>query len=296
VFANTVSQEALQRLLPQEVPVAAPRHHHRPYPWGEVLLHPLAVGAAGLPWSVFAVVTLWPGFARLWDERGRRLLQALHCWAWPSLLFWSVIPEHALRHSFPLCPGVAGLAALVWIAWLTGRLRWPLRRVKPASLLLGMIAAWLVVKAAVVVLWVPERDGQTHYLPAFIRAPRGARDPLGKGRQIAALVPPGEPLYLFRLKDEGIMFYYSRSHPASEADRVVRRLGGAEALRSRTEPVYCMVTAEEWRRWDPRRAGEVLLRLPDQQGDGVLLLRLPPDAPPGPRDRGRGTQDEGPAS
>ena len=29
-----------------------------------------------LPWSAFALLALRPGFVRLWDERGRRLLQA----------------------------------------------------------------------------------------------------------------------------------------------------------------------------------------------------------------------------
>src|SRR5262249_33238734 len=54
-FFNTVSQEALQRLLPHEVPVAAPRHHHRPYPWAETLGHPFVVFASTLPWSLFAL-------------------------------------------------------------------------------------------------------------------------------------------------------------------------------------------------------------------------------------------------
>ena len=59
-------------------------------------------------------------------QPGRRLLQALHCWVWPNLLFWSVVPGHHFRHGLPLQPGLAGLAAMAWIALLTGRLRWPL--------------------------------------------------------------------------------------------------------------------------------------------------------------------------
>jgi len=111
-FADTVSREALQRLSPEHHLEAqramAPGHEPSLYPWAEVLAHPFLVLAANLPWSAFALLTLWPGFARLWDERGRRLLQALHCWTWPNLLFWSIIPEHAPRHSFPLFPAIAG--------------------------------------------------------------------------------------------------------------------------------------------------------------------------------------------
>src|SRR5207237_10578180 len=113
-FYSTVSREALMRLLPSR--------HYRPYPWHETLAHPFKVLGESLPWSVFALLTLRPGFARLWDERARRLLQALHCWVWPNLFFWTIIPEHAPRHSFPLFPGIAGLAAMVWIAWLRGGL------------------------------------------------------------------------------------------------------------------------------------------------------------------------------
>jgi hypothetical protein len=93
-----------------------PDHVPGVYPFGESLLHPLKVWATALPGSLFALVALWPGFAGVWDERGRRLLQEMHCWVWPSLLFWSVVPEHAIRHSGPLFPGIAGLAALAWVA------------------------------------------------------------------------------------------------------------------------------------------------------------------------------------
>src|SRR5207237_1282023 len=77
-----------------------------------------------------ALLTLRPGFSRLWDERTRRLLRLLHCWTWANLLFWTIVPGHRPRHGLPLQPGLAGLAALVWIAWLSGRLRWPVPRVR----------------------------------------------------------------------------------------------------------------------------------------------------------------------
>jgi 4-amino-4-deoxy-L-arabinose transferase-like glycosyltransferase len=274
-FFNTVSQEALQRLLPREIPVAAPRHHHRPYPWAETLAHPFVVFASTLPWSFFAVAALRPGFAGIWDERGRRLLQALHCWTWPSLVFWSVVPEHAPRHSFPLFPGLAGLAALAWIAWLTGRLRWPLPRVAPGRLFVGLLLAWLVVKVGFVHAWTPIRDGRANaLLTACGLPPKPTRDPRGKAEQIAALVPADQPLYLFRLKDEGIMFCYGRCHADGQPERVARRLSGPEGLPCTAELVYCIVTDAEWAAWDERRPAEVLLRLADQQGDPIVLVAV----------------------
>jgi 4-amino-4-deoxy-L-arabinose transferase-like glycosyltransferase len=272
---STVSQEALQRLLPHEVPVAAPRHHHRPYPWGETLGHPFVIFGSTLPWSLFALATLVPGFGGLWDERGRRLLQALHCWTWPSLIFWSVVPEHAPRHSFPLFPGIAGLAALAWIAWLTGRLRWRLPRVGPVPVFVGILVAWLVVKVGFVHAWVPIRDGRANDLLAtYGWKPKPIRDPHGKAEQIAALVAADRPLYLFRLKDEGIMFCYGRCHADGQPERLVRRLNGLEDLPSTAELVYCIVTEAEWTVWDRRRPAEVLLRLLDQQGSPILLIAV----------------------
>jgi 4-amino-4-deoxy-L-arabinose transferase-like glycosyltransferase len=275
VFYNTVAQEAAQRLLPNELPVAAGRHHHRPYPWGEVLAHPFIVFASTLPWSLFALVALRPSFANSWDERGRRLLQALHCWTWPSLLFWTIVPEHAPRHSFPLFPGLAGLAALVWIAWDTGRLRWPLPRVAPGRLLIGILATWLLIKVGFVHAWMPIRDGRANDVLRFCGLkPKATRDPRGKAELLAALVPADRPLYLFRVKDEGIMFCYGRCHADGEPERVVRRLSGPEALPSTDELVYCIVAEEEWVGWNQRRPAEVLLRLVDQQGDPMLLLAV----------------------
>ncbi len=185
LLRDTVSQEALMRLSPQ--------HHHRAYPWLETLAHPFKLLASTLPWSFFALLTLHPKFMRLWDARGRFLLQAFHAWTWPSLLFWSVIPEHSPRHSFPLFPGIAGLAALFMIAWIRGRLpfRMPLR---PWPVLLGLVIAWLGVKVAFVEGVMPHRNRD--------------RLPRTKGELLASIVPPGQTLYLFRLKDEGIMFYY----------------------------------------------------------------------------------------
>jgi hypothetical protein len=241
-FRDTVGREALLRL--------SPAHHPRDYPWGEVLAFPVQFLAANLPWSAAALVTLRPSFARLWDDRGRRLLQALHCWTWVNLAFWSVVPGHRPRHALPLQPGLAGLAALVCVAWLSGRLRWPLPRVPARRVLVGVLVAWLVVKLAYVHAVLPDRNRDRH-----------TRD---TGERLAALVPAGETLYLSRLKDEGILFYYGR--PA-------RRLGDFNTLPLDTGPVCCILTEDEWRAWPPERVGEVVESLRDEQGAPLVLVR-----------------------
>jgi 4-amino-4-deoxy-L-arabinose transferase-like glycosyltransferase len=274
-FYGTVSREAFMRLLPS--------HHHRSYPWLETLAHPLKVLLANLPWSAFALLTLRPGFARLWDERGRRLLQALHCWTWPNLFFWTIIPEHAPRHSFPLFPGIAGLAAFVWLAWLTGKMPWPitmsklhhatpklqllpgvfanLRRLawesglrfaaRPARELVGMLLFWLIAKVVFVEVVMPGRNHN--------------REPRAKGERLAALVPSQKTLYLSQLKDEGIMFYYGRT---------ARRLESFEELPSSDEPVYCILDDSEWQEsWLPGTA-VVVEHMRDEQGDPIVLVRV----------------------
>jgi 4-amino-4-deoxy-L-arabinose transferase-like glycosyltransferase len=284
-FRDTVLREALHRL--------SPAHHGRPYPWAEVLTFPAELLLANLPVAAVALLTLRPGFSRLWDERGRRLLQTLHCWTWVNLVFWSFVPGHKVRHALPLQPGLAGLAALVWVAWLTGRLRWPFSGVqqllcrtdlqsvrqedglqirptdlclegslagrlgrtsgwcgRPAVVLVALLACWLVVKLAFVHAFVPGRN------------PAG--QPREKADQIAACVPDGRTLYLFRLKDEGILFYYGR--PA-------RRLPALAWLPQTGEPVYCLLVQDEWRKWAGRPA-EVLLNLSDEQGAPVVLVKV----------------------
>jgi 4-amino-4-deoxy-L-arabinose transferase-like glycosyltransferase len=242
---DTIASEALPRL--------SPAHHGRPYPWQELVTFPAAFLAANLPWSALALVTLWPGFARLWDERGRRLLQFFHCWTWPNLLFWTLVPGHHLRHALPLQPGLAGLAALVCVAWLDGRLRWPLPRLQPGQLLLAFLLLWLIAKLIFVHAIVPARDL--------------TRQPRAKGEQIAALVPRGQTLYLGRLKDEGIVFY---------SGRAARRLAGPEMLPATAEEKYCLLVESELQRWLARRRGETLLHLHDEQGAPIVLVRIKP--------------------
>jgi hypothetical protein len=115
-----------------------------------------------------------------------------------------------------------------------------------------LLAAWLVVKLAYVAVVMPGRtDG---------------RDARAKGALLSELVPPGENLFLYRLKDEGIMFYYGRP---------VRRL---HADSDRPPSGYAVLLGEEW---DRRPAGlELVRRLTDEQGDPIVLVRWPPIAEP----------------
>ncbi len=248
VFWATVAREGGDRLIP--------RHDGRPYPWVQTMFHPAKLLLTTLPWSALALVALRPSFWRLWNDRERRLLQALHCWVWPQMLFWSLLTEHTPRHSFPLFPGLAGLAAMVWYAWYDGRLtwwRWP--PVRPLQLLAASLALWLAVKLVFVHVVMPTRVA--------------GREATAKGRLIASLIPFGDVLYLFRLKDEGIMFYYGRP---------VLRLASPAAVPQTHRPVYCLLTAEEWQQWPSPRRAEGVEHLTDEQGAPLVLVRVLPGA------------------
>jgi 4-amino-4-deoxy-L-arabinose transferase-like glycosyltransferase len=249
-FFATVWREGWARVYPA--------HYERAYPWHEVPLHPFLLFAANLPGALLAPVGLMPGFAKLWDDNGRRLLQALHCWTWPNVIFWSFIAEHTPRHSFPLFPGMTGLAVFVWVAILSGKLRWPLSRVRPQQVLVAAVVLWLVAKLAFVHVVVPRRNGD--------------RLPRAKAELIARLVPERVTLFLFRLKDEGIMFYYSNLRPLLA--QPVRRLASPIDLPSSPEPVYCILAESEWANWGETRPAELVVRLTDEQGAPIVLVRV----------------------
>jgi 4-amino-4-deoxy-L-arabinose transferase-like glycosyltransferase len=239
---GTVRREALLRLSPAD--------HPRPYPWVELVTFPLLFLAANLPWSACIIPSFSRRFFQSFDERSRRLLQMLHAWTWVNLLFWALVPGHRPRHALPLQPGLAGLAAFVWIAWLRGTLPWRLPRPRPATVLLGLALLWGAANVVYIHAWAPQRD-----------AMRQAR---ATGEHLAALVPSEKTLYLFGLKDEGILFYYAR--PA-------RRLSAARNLPLTETPVYCLLTEEEWTNWQGPRA-QVVLGCHDEQGAQMVLIAV----------------------
>src|SRR3989442_1733740 len=103
------------------------------------------------------------------------------------------------------------------------------------------------------------------FVPAGMPRRCGPRDARGQGALIGSLVPLGGGLYLFRLKDEGIMFYYGRP---------VLRLPSADELATMPGPVYCILTEEEWEGWNARHRAEPLQRLTDEQGAPLVLVRV----------------------
>jgi 4-amino-4-deoxy-L-arabinose transferase-like glycosyltransferase len=231
-LAETIRHEAAYRFNP---PPKA-----KGYPWGEVVTYPALVLAAHLPLSAFALLTLRPGFSRRWDDRGRLLLQFLHCWTWPSLLFWTLVPNHNVRYALPLSPGLMGLGTVGLIGWLRSPPR--LTRV-----VVAFLVCWLAVKIAFVEVVVPRRTA--------------GRNAEATAARLRELVPPGETLHLFRLKDEGVMFYYGR--PA-------RRLHDPGDL---PRPGYAVLIRPEW---DDRSAfgdAELVQWMYDQQGDPLILVR-----------------------
>jgi hypothetical protein len=70
-----------------------------------------------------------------------------------------------------------------------------------------------------------------------------------------------------RDRDEGILFYYGRA---------VRRLGSAEDLAEMTYPAYCLLDQDEWQEMRENHHGEVLLRMPDETGQTIVLVRIDP--------------------
>jgi 4-amino-4-deoxy-L-arabinose transferase-like glycosyltransferase len=247
VFSTTVLAEALPRLVPGYV---IQHHEHFPY-WLEVLLHPFWLLATALPWSVVALWSLRPGFARLWDDKGRRLLAFFHCWTWPNLVFWTLMPDHTPRHCSPMFPGLGGLAAMVCWAWFKGILALPWRRISPARFLTGTLALFMAAKVVFVEAIMPHRNA--------------LREPRAKGSLLASLIPASSCLYLVRVKDEGIMFYFGGT---------VIRLKSFADLPSSPEPMYGILDTTELQQWSQSREMDVVQHLTDEQGKPIFLVRV----------------------
>lgn len=245
-LVDTIRKEASYRFHP---PAKA-----KGYPWSEVFTYPLLVLAAHLPLSLFALRTLRPGFSRQWGDRGRLLLQFLHCWTWPNLLFWAIVPNHNVRYALPLSPGLMGLGVMGFLAWR--RPTDPGHESHGECFLLGkhqkrvlvaFCVCWLVAKVAFVEAVVPRRTA--------------GRNAEATAAQLRELVPPGETLYLFKLKDEGVMFYYAG--PA-------RKLHNPEEL---PRPAYVALIQQEWEARAALGDVEAIRWMYDQQGDPLILAK-----------------------
>ncbi|HEX3148162.1 MAG TPA: glycosyltransferase family 39 protein [Gemmataceae bacterium] len=234
-LADTVRQEAAQRF--------APKANGKPYPFGESLAFPAIVLGATLPWAIPALYALHSRFLRRLNDRERLLVQLLHCWAWPNLLFWSLPAQHHVRYVLPIAPAITLLGVIVFGRWMGSRPR------LATVALISAILTWAVVKVGFVEVAVPERT-----------AGRNARE---TGEQLAHLVPEGETLYLCRLKDEGVLFYYGRP-----AMRLTNFDWPCESA------IYVLMLDSEWQSESPRGRCDYLAQLRDQQQAPIHLVRL----------------------
>jgi hypothetical protein len=114
---------------------------------------------------------------------------------------------------------------------------------------LAFLLCWFVVKIAFVAIVIPNRTAGRR---AGVTA-----------AELRLRVPEGQPLYVFRLKDEGVTFYYGRPVVKRSDPRALPR--GAFALLIRQE------------REDGAAFGhlELVCCMCDQQGDSVYLVRNP---------------------
>jgi len=120
------------------------------------------------------------------DDRGKLLLQLLHCWVWPNLLFWSLVPNHKRALCVALSPGLMALGAI----GLFGS--WPALRSEDSAsrlivMVVGFLVMWLAVKIVFVEVVVPSR---TAGRDAEATAPQ-LRDLVAAGRNPAPLQVEG---------------------------------------------------------------------------------------------------------
>jgi 4-amino-4-deoxy-L-arabinose transferase-like glycosyltransferase len=251
MLVDTIRKEAAYRF--------APKSAAKGYPWLDVATYPALVFAAHLPLSLFALCTFRRSLWAKFDDRGKLLLQLLHCWTWPNLLFWALVPNHNIRYALPMSPGLMGLGVMGLIglfsrdAESSERGGVALHPEDPPSWLnvwvIGFLVLWLVAKIAFMQFAIPQRTEKHN--PEPIAA------------ELRELVPTDQPLYLFRLKDEGVMFYYGR--PAVRLHDPRELPPGAFAVLIRQE-------------WEDRTAFghlKVIHWTRDQQGDPLILIRAP---------------------
>lgn len=231
---NTIHSEAAYRFNP---PPKA-----RGYPWVELATYPLLVLAAHLPLALFALRTLRPSFLRSLDAPARSLVQFLHCWTWPNLIFWTLVPNHNVRYALPVSPALMALGAIGLWSVLP---HWP--RFNTRSTLIVVLTAWLIVKVIFVEVVMPRRTAGRNAEATAVR--------------LREYVPATEPLYLLKFKDEGIMFYYGRS---------VRRVSRFQDV---PRPGFAVLLRQEWDAHAATGDAELIRWLYDQQGDPLILVR-----------------------
>ena len=101
------------------------------------------------------------------------------------------------------------------------------------------------------------------FVEAAVPHRAAGREARETGGRLARLVPPGETLYLCRLKDEGVLFYYGR--PACRLPRIAA---------SDDSIIYVLMLDAEWDGGNYSGRPEHLAELRDQQGAPIHLVRL----------------------
>jgi len=137
---------------------------------------------------------------------------------------------------------------MVVIAWFRKTLPVPWPRIAPAKFLTGALALWLTAKVVFVERIVPRRN--THRAQV-------------NGQWLASLVPASQCVYLVRVKDEGLMFYFGRN---------AVRLKSFADLPSSAAPAYCILEYYEWQvlKWEENWQMDVLEIL----GSETVLVRV----------------------
>ena len=183
-LADTVRREAAYRFAPKA---------GKGYPWSEVALYPLAVLAAHLPVSAFAALTFRKRFWESSGARARLLAQLLHCWTWPNLLFWTLVPNHNVRYALPMSAGLMGLGVMGLLSLIS---REPKAGAAARKLVSGgaaFLCCWCVAKVVFVEVVIPTRtagrnaEATAAALRERVRASRRSR----RGRSSRCEAPKG---------------------------------------------------------------------------------------------------------
>jgi 4-amino-4-deoxy-L-arabinose transferase-like glycosyltransferase len=239
LLLQTLRQEAAYRLLSGG--------NSRGVPLLQWLTFPLLVGAALVPWSFLAMLMVLPRYHRRLPLPARRLALFLHCWTWPNLLFWTLVPNHNVRYILPISPAVVALGVLGAHLLLRDlRSRWRAFRY-PGRWWVVLLLCGLLAKIAFVEIVMPLRTGR--------------RNPLPIAAELRTIVPEHETLYIDKLKEDGVLFYYARP---------VQRWRGSFPL---PPGAYLALIASEWEPWQQRGSIRLVARLQDQQGDPLIIVQ-----------------------
>ncbi|MCS7166651.1 MAG: hypothetical protein RMI91_13120 [Gemmatales bacterium] len=291
-------------LWEQALPRISPVHQHGEQLWLEIPKYPVKMLICGLPWTAFCTLTFWRSWYEQLSPATRALMRTLHCWTWPNLLIFTLLPDHDSRHGMPMLTGWLALGASGCVLGLDVRMPTAVRRLTqlglsltllgftlllagiplaldrlPSSLLLSALGWWMV--AAFVVLagwWARRRERWSGVLMSllllwalvkvafvdFVVPIRSIRDPIGKAAVLIESIPPHETLYIFQAKDEGIMFYYG--------GKVLRVRGWAHLPQQ--EQVYCLATERDLAELLQTPTWRVVWQRPflDEQGDPMVLV------------------------